>query len=79
MLREDLAPSWMQSPLSLEETAVKFIRPHLRDVFVNLIKNPIEEYLYRFNFKSERVMAMYGITDAFSGLFATFGTPGTQN
>ncbi len=29
-LREDLAPAWLLPPLSLEETAERYIRPALR-------------------------------------------------
>ncbi len=76
-IRDDLAPSWMEEPLSLEETAEKYIRSELRSVFVNLVTRPVEEYLARFEFKSELVIAMYAVTDAFSGLNASFGTPAT--
>ncbi|MGH8004075.1 MAG: phytoene desaturase family protein, partial [Limisphaerales bacterium] len=76
-LREDLAPSWLEEPLSLQETAEKYIRPALRKTFVNLVTQPVEEYLARFGFESELLIAMYAVTDGFSGLTASFGTPGT--
>lgn len=76
-IRSDLGPSWLEEPLSVEETAEKYIRPELREVFVNLVKNPCEDYLARFGFKSELLVAMYAVTDGFSGLSASFGTPGT--
>lgn len=76
-IRDDLAPSWLEEPLSLEETAEKYIRPELRKVFMNLVKNPCEDYLARFGFKSELLVAMYAVTDGFSGLSGSFGTPGT--
>ena len=76
-LREDFAPAWMTAPLSLEATAERYIRPALRDVFISLVRNPVDEYLQRFNFKSELLIAMYGVTDGFSGLSGSFGTPGT--
>ena len=72
MLREDLAPSWLQEPLPLEETANKFIRKELQATFLNLCSSPVEEYLHRFNFKSELLLAMYAVTDGFSGLNASF-------
>lgn len=76
-IRDDLAPSWLLDPYSVEETAEKFIRPHLRQVFIDLVTRPVEEYLARFNFKSELLMAMYAVTDGFSGLTGSFGTPAT--
>ncbi|HET7673853.1 MAG TPA: NAD(P)/FAD-dependent oxidoreductase [Candidatus Saccharimonadales bacterium] len=76
-IREDLAPSWLKEPLSVEETADKYIRPELRQVFIDLVKNPCEDYLRRFGFKSEMLIAMYAVTDGFSGLNGSFGTPGT--
>jgi phytoene dehydrogenase-like protein len=76
-IREDLALSWLEEPLSLAETAEKYIRPALRQVYVNLVTQPTEKYLERFNFKSELLTAMYAVTDGFSGLTGSFGTPGT--
>jgi phytoene dehydrogenase-like protein len=37
----------------------------------------VEDYLGRFGFRSELLLAMYAVTDGFSGLTASFGTPGT--
>ncbi|MAV54629.1 MAG: FAD-dependent oxidoreductase, partial [Phycisphaerae bacterium] len=76
-LREDLAPAWLQEALSITETAERFIRPELRDVFVRLCQEPVEHYLNRFGFKSELLLAMYAVTDGFSGLSASFGMEGT--
>ncbi len=76
-LRDDLAPAWMQVPGSVEDTAERFIRPALRDVFVNLVRGTIGDYLGRFPFKSALVQAMYATTDAFSGLRGGWDTPGT--
>src|SRR4029079_1298735 len=53
------------------------IRPSLRNVFMDLVSNPAEKYLSRFGFKSELLVAMYAVTDAFSGLTASFGTGAT--
>ena len=75
-LRDDLAPSWLEEPVSVEETTERYIRPELRKIFLDLVTRPVEEYLARFSFKSDLLPAMYGVTDAFSGLNATFGTPG---
>ncbi len=76
-IREDLAPSWLEPPLSIEETAERFIRKELRQIFVRLCRGSIAEYLDRFPFKSNLVKAMYAVTDAFSGLDGGFHTPGT--
>jgi phytoene dehydrogenase-like protein len=76
-IRDDIAPTWMQEPLTIEETAQRFVRPALRDVFVKLCRGSVGEYLDRFDFKSDLVKAMYGVTDGFSGLFGTWNTPGT--
>lgn len=76
-LREDLAPAWMQAPLSLEATAERFVRAPLRETFVALCRQPIRDYLGRFEFKSDLLKAMYATTDGFSGLSGTWDTPGT--
>ena len=67
----------MQEPLSIEETASKFVRPELQSTFVDLCRNPIGEYLDRFEFRSDLIKAMYAVTDAFSGSFSTWDTPGS--
>ena len=77
MLRDDIAPSWLQEPVSIEETAERFVRPQLRALFVDLCRRPIRHYLDRFDFKSDLVKAMYAVTDGFSGLFGAWDTPGT--
>src|SRR4051794_31435046 len=76
-LREDLAPAWLQAPGSVEETAERFIRPALRDVFVELVRGDVASYLDRFGFASELVVAMYAVTDGLSGLHAGPDTPGS--
>lgn len=76
-LREDVAPSWLQEPLSIEETAERYLRPLLRQVFVDLCRGSIATYLGRFGFKSELLQAMYAVTDAFSGLYGGWDSPGT--
>jgi phytoene dehydrogenase-like protein len=76
-LREDIAPAWMQEPLSIEDTAERFVRESLRAHFIDLCRKPIGNYLDRFAFKSDLVKAMYAVTDGFSGLLGTWDTPGT--
>jgi phytoene dehydrogenase-like protein len=77
MLRDDLAPAWLEEPLSVEDTAERFIRPALRKAFVELVRGSIGDYLARFSFESPLVQAMYAVTDAFSGLSGGWDTPGT--
>src|SRR5262249_22479036 len=76
-IRDDLAPAWLRPPLTLEETAERFIRPLLRGAFTQLCRGSAREYLERFGFRSDLVKAMYAVTDAFSGLDGGYDTPGT--
>lgn len=76
-LREDIAPTWLEEPLSIEETAERYVRRPLRDVFVRLCRGSVGSYLERFDFQSDLVKAMYAVTDGFSGLFGTWDTPGS--
>ena len=76
-IRDDVAPSWLAEPMPAEATAERYVRPALRQVFLDLVRRPVEDYLGRFGFRSELLLAMYAVTDGFSGLTASFGTPGT--
>ncbi|KAK9820319.1 hypothetical protein WJX72_008932 [[Myrmecia] bisecta] len=76
-LRDDVGPTWMQEPLSLEATADRFVRPQLQQVFLDLCRRPVREYLERFGFRSDLLKAMYAVTDGFSGLTGSWETPGT--
>lgn len=76
-IRDDLAPCWLEEPLPVEETAERYIRASLRRPFLDLVARPVEEYLARFGFQSDLFVAMYAVTDGFSGLNASFGTAGT--
>jgi phytoene dehydrogenase-like protein len=73
-IREDLAPSWLQEPLSVDNTADTYLRPALRQPFIDLVTHPVEDYLARFGFASELLLAMYAVTDGFPGLYGSFGT-----
>ena len=75
--REDVGKTWMEEPLSIEETAAKYVRPALRQIFIDLCRKPISDYLGRFAWKSDLLPAMYAVTDAFSGLAGGWDTPGT--
>ena len=76
-IRDDIAPTWMEEPFSIEETAERYVRPELRKVFIDLCRKPVGEYINRFGFKSDLVKAMYAVTDGFSGLFGSWDTPGS--
>ena len=76
-IREDVAATWLEEPLTIEETAERHVRAELRKTFVDLCRRPIGEYLARFDFKSDLLRAMYAVTDGFSGLCGTLSTPGT--
>jgi phytoene dehydrogenase-like protein len=76
-IREDLAPSWLEEPLPLDHTADRYLRPALRETFIDLVTHPVEQYLARFGFKSDLLLAMYAVTDGFPGLSGGFGTHGS--
>ncbi|SDY53657.1 Phytoene dehydrogenase-related protein [Micromonospora pattaloongensis] len=76
-LREDLAPAWLAEPLSAEETAERYVRPALRQHFVDLVRGSVADYLARFEFRSELLVSMYAVTDGLSGLNAGPDDPGT--
>lgn len=76
-LRDDVHRTWLAEPLSIEETADRYVRPALRQVFVDLCRKPVGAYLDRFGFQSDLLKAMYAVTDGFSGLDGDFDTPGT--
>jgi len=77
MIRDDIAGTWLEEPLSIEETAGKYVRPFLRQVFIDLCRKPVGDYIERFGFRSDLLKAMYAVTDGFSGLWGTWDTPGT--
>lgn len=76
-LRDDLAPALLREPLPLEETADRYIRPQLRQVFLDLSRGSVSDYLDRFGFQSELVKAMYLVTDGLTGHTGGPDTPGS--
>lgn len=48
MLRDAIAPAWMAEPLSLEESAEKYIPPHLQQTFIDLCRQPVSHYIDRW-------------------------------
>jgi len=77
MLREDVAPTWLQTPLSIEDTADRHLRPALRERFIELCRGSVGAYLKRFGFQSELLESMYAVTDGFTGLCGDWDTPGS--
>jgi phytoene dehydrogenase-like protein len=76
-LREDVAPAWLADPMPVEDTAERYVRPHLRETFVRLCRGSVVDYLDRFGFDSELLTAMYVVTDGLSGLSAGPDDPGS--
>jgi len=76
-LREDLAPAWLTEPGSVEETAQRYVRPALRETFVTMVRGSAMDYLGRFGFESETVLAMYAVTDGMPGLTGSPWSPGS--
>ena len=76
-LREDLAPAWLTEVGSVEDVAERYVRPALRETFVALCRGSVADYLARFDFASDLVVAMYAVTDGLSGLAAGPDTPGS--
>lgn len=76
-LRDDLAPAWLAPPLPVEETAERYIRPGLRQVFVDLVRGSAMDYLERFGFESPTVVGMYAVTDGMPGLTGSPWSPGS--
>jgi phytoene dehydrogenase-like protein len=76
-LRDDLAPSWLAEPAGVEETAELYVRPALREPFIRLVRGSAVEYLARFGFASELLVAMYAVTDGMPGLSGSPWRPGS--
>ncbi len=76
-LREDLAPAWLAEPMPVEQTADVFVRPALRQAFIDLVRGSVADYLARFEFRSELLISMYAVTDGLSGVNAGPDDPGT--
>jgi phytoene dehydrogenase-like protein len=77
LLREDLAPAWLAEPLPLADTAERYVRPRLREAFLAMVRGSALDYLGRFGFASETVLAMYAVTDGMPGLTGSPWSPGS--
>ncbi len=76
-LRNDVGPTWLCEPLTIEETAERWVRADLQEVFINLCRGSVGDYLDRFEFDDPLLPTMYAVTDGFSGSFSSFDTPGS--
>ena len=76
-LREDVGPAWLAEPLPVAETAERYVRPALRQVFIDLVRGSVADHLARFEFRSELLVSMYAVTDGLSGITAGPDDPGT--
>src|SRR5215469_3113042 len=76
-LRSDLAPSWLAEPCTVEVTAERYVRPQLRETFIQLVRGSVIDYLSRFGFASELLVAMYAVTDGMPGLSGSPWRPGS--
>ena len=75
----DVGPAWLQPVRNVEDTAEQFVRPELREAFVNLVRGNVIDYLSRFEFATEDVLAMYAVTDGMPGLSGSPWTPGSRH
>jgi phytoene dehydrogenase-like protein len=66
----DLAPAWLAGPLSIEETAERFVRAARREAFVALCRGSLSAYFDRFGLASEVVRAALAV-DALEHAFAS--------
>jgi phytoene dehydrogenase-like protein len=76
-IRDDLAPAWLAEPLPVADTAERYLRPELRTTFTDLVTGSAIDYLRRFGFRSDTVLAMYAVTDGMPGLTGSPWSPGS--
>ena len=76
-LRDDVAKTWLEPPLSIEETAETYVRKPLRRAFIDLCRKPAGGYIERWGFRSDLLRAMYAVIAGLSGVGDPWTTPGT--
>jgi phytoene dehydrogenase-like protein len=76
-LTSDLAPAWLAEPVPVSEVADRYIRPGLRERFVDLVTGSAVDYLSSFGFANELLVAMYAVTDGMPGLPGSPWDPGS--
>ena len=75
-IAEDLAPAWLALPLSVEDTAARFVRPSRREAMIALCRGSIAAYLDRFGIADELTRAWLA-ADALGGTFGGPSSAGT--
>ena len=63
--------------VSFFEDATQTVLHCAVQAFVDMCRQPVLDYLNRFDFKSPLLKSMYAVTDGFSGLTGSWKTPGT--
>jgi phytoene dehydrogenase-like protein len=76
-LRDDVARTWLEPPLSIEETAERYVRKPLRRAFVDLCRKPAGGYIERWGFRCDLLKAMHSVIAGLSGVGDPWTTPGT--
>ncbi|MGO8994158.1 MAG: phytoene desaturase family protein [Polyangiaceae bacterium] len=76
-LRDDVAKTWLEAPLTIEATAETYVRKPLRQAFLDLCRRPAGEYIDRWGFRSDLLKAMYGVTAGLAGTGDPWTTPGS--
>lgn len=76
-LRDDLGPSWLAPALCLEDTAERYVRPALRQTYLDLVRGSALDFLRSNGFRSDELIAMYAATDGMPGSALAPDEPGT--
>lgn len=75
-LADDLAAAWLAPPLSVEDTAARYVRPSRREAMVALCRGSVAAYLDRFGIADELTRAWIA-ADALGGVFGGPSSNGT--
>src|SRR2546423_9466077 len=61
-IRDDIAPTWLEEPLSIEDTAARYVRAPLRQAFIDLFRKPVGDYIDRWSFRCVSWSHRYPVT-----------------
>jgi len=76
-IRSHVYPAWMETPLSVEDTADHYLPGPLRQQFINLCRGSVGDFLNQFDWATESLPVMYATTDGFTSAYGTWNSPGT--
>lgn len=76
-IRSFVYPAWLETPLSVEDTAAKYLPERLRRQFINLCRGSVGDFLSQFDWETESLPVMYATTDGFTSAYGTWNSPGT--